>query len=182
MKNNRPAQYRPQDNRPSSLVHRPSSGFTLTELLLALMVAAIVLAAAATMADAMSCGKRETENMTRTATYLAQLHTRLADLVMRAESIEELPEGENKGVEIVCAEGKYKIYTDASQNILYVKDFSKPEPNTSEYDYKIEDATTQNSVSVQKNVHIQYENNHVTITFDINDARYTLTATPRGER
>jgi len=176
MKNNRPAQYRPQDNRPSSIVHRPSSGFTLTELLLALMVGAIVLAAAATMADAMSCGKRETENMTRTANYLAQLNTRLADLIMRANNIESLSETGKTGVTIHDPDGPVKIYTDALQNILYVKEGDK-EPY--EYIYKKEEQ----SEPAQTNVVVKIDDNNVNrviITFDIEGVSYTITATRRG--
>lgn len=172
MKNNRPAQYRPQDNRPSSLVPRPSSGFTLTELLLALMIGAIVMAAAATMAEAMSCGKRETENMTRTANYLAQLNTRLADLIMRAESIT----GEQNDIKLIGNGKTVRIYTDASQNILYVKEGDK-EPY--EYIYKKEEQ----SEPAQTNVAVKLDDNNdnrVVITFDIEGVSYTLTATPRG--
>lgn len=172
MKNNRPAQYRPQDNRPSSLVPRPSSGFTLTELLLALMIGAIVMAAAATMAEAMSCGKRETENMTRTANYLAQLNTRLADLVMRAESIT----GEQNDIKLIGNGKTVRIYTDASQNILYVKEDDK-EPY--EYIYKKEEQ----SEPAQTNVAVKIDDNNVNrvvITFDIEGVSYTMTATRRG--
>jgi len=171
MKTNNSAQFAAKDNRPSSLVPRPSSGFTLTELLLALMVAAIVLAAAATMADAMSCGKRETENMTRTANYLAQLNTRLTDLIMCAESIT----GELNDIELISNGKTVRIYTDTLQNILYVKEGDK-EPY--EYIYKKEEQ----SEPAQTNVEVKIDNNdnRVIITFDIEGVSYTMTATRRG--
>jgi prepilin-type N-terminal cleavage/methylation domain-containing protein len=172
MKTNNSAHFAAKDNRPSSLVHRPSSGFTLTELLMALMIGAIVMAAAATMAEAMSCGKRETENMTRTANYLAQLNTRLADLVMRAESIT----GEQNDIKLIGNGKTVRIYTDASQNILYVKEGDK-EPY--EYIYK----KKEQSEPAQTNVVVKIDDNNVNrviITFDIEGVSYTMTATRRG--
>ncbi|MBM4103413.1 MAG: prepilin-type N-terminal cleavage/methylation domain-containing protein [Planctomycetes bacterium] len=62
------------------------SGFTLVELLVALMIAAIVLAAAATMADALACGKETCDRMSRSTSYLLQIQTRLSDLIMRANA------------------------------------------------------------------------------------------------
>jgi prepilin-type N-terminal cleavage/methylation domain-containing protein len=177
MKNNRAAQYRPQDNRPSSLVPRPSSGFTLTELLMALMIGAIVMAAAATMAEAMSCGKRETENMTRTANYLAQLNTRLADLIMRAEDIKNYSEGAKVGVTVSAAEGTFDIYTDTAQNILYIHKQGDETPY--EYIYKKEEQFE----PAQTNVAVKIDDNNVNrvvITFDIEGVSYTMTATRRG--
>ena len=60
------------------------SGFTLVELLVALMIAAIVLTAAATMAGALACGKETCDQMSRSTAYLLQIQTRLSDLIMRA--------------------------------------------------------------------------------------------------
>ncbi len=177
MKTNNSAHFAAKDNRPSSLVLRLSSGFTLTELLLALMVGAIVLAAAATMADAMSCGKRETENMTRTANYLVQLNTRLADLIMRAEDIKNYSEGAKVGVTVSAAEGTFDIYTDTAQNILYIHKQGDETPY--EYIYKKEEQ----SEPAQTNVAVKIDDNNVNrvvITFDIEGVSYTLTATRRG--
>jgi prepilin-type N-terminal cleavage/methylation domain-containing protein len=160
---------------------RKQSGFTLAELLMALMVGSIVLAAAATMADAMSCGKQATEQMTRSATYLAQLHTRLSDLVMRAETIEALTGGENKGVKIVCAGETYTIYTDASENILYVHKESDVKPYKYEYKKEGQSEPTQTNVEVKIDDH---NVNRVVIRFDITENgasnTYTMTATRRG--
>ena len=116
---------------------------------MALMVGSIVLAAAATMADAMSCGKQATEQMTRTATYLAQLHMRLSDLVMRANSIETISDGAKEGVKVVCEEGIFTIYTDIAKNILYVQ---KEGEESYKYDYKVADKITLMPVSVQEKI------------------------------
>jgi prepilin-type N-terminal cleavage/methylation domain-containing protein len=63
-------------------------GFTLVEVLVATMIAAIVLAAAATMADALACGKEACDQMNRSTAYLLQVQTRLSDLIMRANAVE----------------------------------------------------------------------------------------------
>ncbi len=62
-------------------------GFTMAELLVALMVASIVLAAAATLAGALAGGKRVTDQVGRTTVCLMQLQHRLSDLLTRAEGV-----------------------------------------------------------------------------------------------
>lgn len=153
-------------------------GFTLIELLTALMVGAVVMAAAATMAEAMSCGKRETENITRSANYLAHLHTRLSDLVMRAERISELDEAGKTGVALFYPEEVLTVYTDSDQQIIYVHQ-SGQTPYA--YDYIQRNHKTHENESVQKNVQIQYDDStRVIITFTLNDTTYTMTAARRG--
>ena len=66
---------------------RKCAAFTLVELLMALMVAAIVLTAAATMAEAMSRAKEANDQMSRNTAYLLQIQTRLSDLIMRANVV-----------------------------------------------------------------------------------------------
>lgn len=148
----------------------------LMDLLLGLMVGAIVLAAAATMADAMSHGKRANEQISRSANYLAQLHTRLSDLIMRAESIT----GGLNNIELTVEGKRVWIYSDDSRRIV-VKEIDEPEPNVFEYDYKIVDAATQHPASAQENIRIMpVDINRVTITFDIEGVSYTMTAARRG--
>jgi len=104
------------NNGQSSIVNRQSHGFTLTELLIALMVGSIVLAAAAAMASAMSNGKAATERMSRSAAYLSQLGMRLSDAAMRAESIT----ARAGGVELGYAGGQtLAIYTDDTKRIVF---------------------------------------------------------------
>lgn len=62
-------------------------GFTLIELLVALMVIAVVLTAAATMAGALSSGKAVVEQTGRDSAYLMQLQNRMSDLIMRANGV-----------------------------------------------------------------------------------------------
>ena len=146
---------------------RKQSGFTLVELLMALMVGSIVLAAAASMADAMSCGKRATEQMARSANYLAQLQIRLPDLIMRAGGIEAIA----GGVNLTYDDGEtVKLYSDDSKRIIV-------EENGLVYSYLSE--------PTQKNVSIALVDvNRVAISFDIIengvDQTYTMTATRRG--
>jgi len=68
-----------QDNR--------GRGFTLAELLIALMVGSIILAAAATLASATSCAKTATDRMGRTGAVTMQLQNRLSDLLIRANQV-----------------------------------------------------------------------------------------------
>ena len=148
---------------------RKQSGLTLAELLVALMIGSIVLAAAATMADAMSCGKRATEQMARSGTYLAQLHTRLSDLVMCAETIESHPDN---GVILTYNDGRtVHLYTDNTAQRIVV------EENGQVYSY-ISDPS-QSGVSI-----VPVAVNRVVIRFDITEngisQTYTMTATRRG--
>lgn len=132
------------------------------------MIGTIVLAAAATMADAMSHGKRATEQMSRSATYLAQLHTRLADLIMRAESIAS----RDGGVLLTCPDGQTaQLYTDDTQRIV-IDEYGV-------YAYL--------SDPVQKGVTISAaDTNRVVITVDMDeDGRiktYTMTVARRAGR
>lgn len=63
------------------------NGFTLAELLVALMVMAIVLTAAATMAGALCSGKAAGDQAARNGSYLMQVQSRLSDLIMRANAV-----------------------------------------------------------------------------------------------
>lgn len=134
---------------------------------MALMVGSIVLAAAASMADAMSCGKQATEQMARSAMYLAQLQTRLPDLVMRADSIGDIA----GGVVLTYESGEtISLYSDDSKRIV-VEEAGRV------YSY-LSDPT-------QKNVSITRVGvNRVVITFDITEQgtaqTYSMTATQRG--
>ena len=62
-------------------------GFTLLEVLVAMMIVAIVLAAAATMAGALSGAKTANDQINRGTTSLLQIQTRLSDLIMRANEV-----------------------------------------------------------------------------------------------
>lgn len=62
-------------------------GFTLVELLIALMITAIILTAATTMAGALSSGKAASDQAARDGAYLMQLNGRLSDLIMRANGV-----------------------------------------------------------------------------------------------
>jgi gas vesicle protein len=92
------------------------SGLILSDVVIGLMIGAIVLTAAAAMADALSHGKRATEQMSRSANYLAQLQTRMADLTMRAESVEARTGG---GVTLTYENGRTAdVYADLSNRIV----------------------------------------------------------------
>jgi prepilin-type N-terminal cleavage/methylation domain-containing protein len=66
---------------------KKQSGFTLVELLVAMMIVAIVLTAAATMAGALSGAKEVNDQLNRDTMSLLQVQTRLSDLVMRANEV-----------------------------------------------------------------------------------------------
>ena len=145
-------------------------GIVLADLVLGLMVGAIVLAAAAAMADAMSHGKRATEQMTRSANYLIQLHTRLSDLTMRADHIEARDGG---GVLLTYADGQTaEVYADPdTAGRIVIKE--------------ADETTSYLSDPAQTNVSIQAADvNSVVLTFDITEngtaQTYKMTATRRG--
>jgi prepilin-type N-terminal cleavage/methylation domain-containing protein len=62
-------------------------GFTLLEVLVAMMIVAIVLTAAGTMAGALSGAKEANDQLSREVTTLLGVQTRLSDLVMRANEV-----------------------------------------------------------------------------------------------
>jgi prepilin-type N-terminal cleavage/methylation domain-containing protein len=62
-------------------------GFTLVELMVALMVAAVVLSAVATLADAASSAKSATDTMGRRQSQLQQVSIRLGDLIRQSNRI-----------------------------------------------------------------------------------------------
>jgi len=149
------------------LKRQKQSGFTLVELMVALMVGSIVLAAAASMAEAMSCGKQATEQIARSAMYLAQLQSRLPDLVMRADSI-----GDIAGGVVLTYEGgeTVSLYSDDTRRIVV-------EESGRVFAYLSDPA--------QKNVSISRVGvNRVVITFDSTEhgtaQTYSMTATRRG--
>ena len=146
---------------------RRQSGFTVVELLVALMVGSIVLAAAASIADAMGTGKQTTERMARSATYLAQLQVRLPDLIMRADEITPIA----GGVTLTYGTGDtVNLYTDDLRRII-VDENGRISSFLSD--------PTQNNVSIT-----MPDVNRVAIKFDITEnktvQRYAMVATRRG--
>ncbi|NLK42649.1 MAG: hypothetical protein GX298_11445, partial [Planctomycetes bacterium] len=84
--------------------------------------------------------------------------------------------GEQNDIKLIGNGKTVRIYTDASQNILYVKEDDK-EPY--EYIYKKEEQFE----PAQTNVAVKLDDNNVNrvvITFDIEGVSYTMTATRRG--
>ncbi|MHC4291901.1 MAG: PilW family protein [Planctomycetota bacterium] len=66
---------------------RQSEGFTLVELLMALMIASIVLAAVVTLAGATAAANDATDEMGREQGQLRQVSMRLTDLIRRANRV-----------------------------------------------------------------------------------------------
>lgn len=143
---------------------RKQHGIALADLLIGLMIGSIVLAAAATMADAMSHGKRATEQMARSSNYLAQVHIRLGDLVMRAESITPRVGG---GVLLTYADGRMaELYSDNGNRIVIAE-------NGEIASFLSDPAQTAVSITA-------IDLHRAAITFDIEGAAYRMTATRRG--
>ena len=63
------------------------SGFTLVELLLALMIASIILSAVVTLASATTAANDATDQMGREQSQLRQVSMRLTDLIRRANRV-----------------------------------------------------------------------------------------------
>lgn len=63
------------------------SGFTLVELLVALLAASVVLAAVATLAGATTCAQTVTDQMGRERAELLQVSARLSDFIKRANAV-----------------------------------------------------------------------------------------------
>lgn len=66
---------------------KKNNGFTLVELMVALMVSAVVLGAVATLANATVCADDRTEEMGRSQAQLRHMAMRLTDLIRRANGI-----------------------------------------------------------------------------------------------
>jgi len=64
-----------------------NNGFTMVELLLALMIASIVLAAVTTLAEATTVANDVTDQMGREQSQLRQVSMRLTDLIRRANRV-----------------------------------------------------------------------------------------------
>ena len=64
-----------------------NNGFTLVELMMAMMIASIVLAAVATLAGATTAANDATDQMGREQGQLRQVSMRLSDLIRRANRI-----------------------------------------------------------------------------------------------
>ena len=66
---------------------RGQSGFTLSELLVALLVSSVVLSAVATLASATTSAKEATDQMGREQSILRQVSMRLSDQILRANRV-----------------------------------------------------------------------------------------------
>jgi prepilin-type N-terminal cleavage/methylation domain-containing protein len=152
------------------------AGFTLVELLVALMIAAIVLAAAATMADAMSCAKEACDQMSRSTAYLLQIQTRLSDLIMRAN---EVVENDNQHVKLKYIDGEGTetfviISADGSGNIII---------GDTTYMYQWKDKGLYKDA--QSNVQFVVDGKLVTVKFDLTEngvaQTYQVCAALRGK-
>lgn len=69
------------------LIRGKNSGFTLVELMVALLVASVVLAAVATLAGAVTAADNATDQMGRQQAQLRQVSMRLSDLIRRANRV-----------------------------------------------------------------------------------------------
>ncbi len=163
---------------------RKCAAFTLVELLVALMIGAIVLAAAATMADALACGKETCDRMSRSTAYLLQIQTRLSDLIMRANEATISLEGNltlgydtnddglTDKAAIVSKDALSKIITITEDGIAAV------------YTYQLKNQAGQYQ-NAQSNVRFEYDGNKlVTVKFDLTEngvATYQVCATLRGK-
>jgi prepilin-type N-terminal cleavage/methylation domain-containing protein len=78
---------RHKKNRQSSIDNRQLDGFTLVEMMIALMVASVVMAAVATLASATTSAHLATDTMGREQAQLRQVSMRLADLIRRANRV-----------------------------------------------------------------------------------------------
>lgn len=70
------------------------SGFTVVELLVALLVASIVLAGVATLANAATAAKEATDEMGREQSQIRQLTMYLTDLIQRSNGVTSYSDGE----------------------------------------------------------------------------------------
>lgn len=67
--------------------YRKQFGFTLVELMIALLVSSVVLAAVATLSHATACADESTDAMGREQARLRYVNIRLTDLVQRANRV-----------------------------------------------------------------------------------------------
>ncbi len=146
------------------------AGFTLVEVLVALMIGAIVLTAAATMAGAMSCAKEANDRMNRSTAYLLQVQTYFSDLIMRANGVtidlgktcltlqyDTDSDGVNDKDVIISKDGSSEIITITEDGIV------------TNYVYRCKDQNGQYQ-DAQSNVLFDYDGNKlVTLKFDLTE-------------
>ena len=70
------------------LIRSKNKGFTLVELMVALLVASVVLAAVSTLAGAASAADTATDQLGRDQAQLRQVSIRLSDLIRRANRVQ----------------------------------------------------------------------------------------------
>jgi prepilin-type N-terminal cleavage/methylation domain-containing protein len=163
------------------------SGFTLVEVLVALMIGAIVLAAAATMADALACGKETCDQMSRSSAYLMQIQTRLSDLIMRANKAEInleknlLTLGYDTDGDSSTMEKAVTVSKNGLSEIITITENSID----TNYVYQLKNQAGQYQ-NVQGNVQFEYDGNKlVTVKFDLTENNvpqtYQVCAALRGK-
>ncbi len=156
-------------------------GFTMAEMLVALMVASIILAAAATMAGALSAGKTANDQVSRNGAYLLQLQTRLSDLIMRANRVAGI---DSQGLTLWLDKNNNGL-PDIATEYVYVR-------TSATRDWIIISGTGfQENYKQSSNVQFYLDNvdkalvKHITIKFDVIEngvpQTYTISGTLRGK-
>lgn len=74
------------------------NGFTLVELMVALMIASVVFSAVATLAYATSTAKEATDDMGRSQAQLRQVSIRLRDLIKQSNDVDRFDWGSSGGL------------------------------------------------------------------------------------
>ncbi|HML74470.1 MAG TPA: prepilin-type N-terminal cleavage/methylation domain-containing protein [Anaerohalosphaeraceae bacterium] len=160
---------------------KQNRGFTMAEMLVALMVASIILAAAATMAGALSAGKTANDQVSRNGAYLLQLQTRLTDLIMRANRVAGIDsqgltlwlDKNNNGLPDIATEYVY-VRTSATRDWVIISGtgFQENYKQSSNVQFYLDNADK----ALVKHITVQFNmvENGVTQT-------YTISGTLRGK-
>ena len=151
------------------------SGFTLVELMIALLVSSIILSAVATLAYATGSAKEVTDQMGREQTVLRHVNVRLTDLIMRADGV------------VSASAGGFELWYDANADGVVDVDESTQVTRDSDGNMIIIDGAE--TYTQCENITFQYDDvapatRFIAIWFDLDEngqtQRHTINAKLRG--
>lgn len=150
-------------------------GFTLVELMIALLVSSIILSAVATLAYATGSAKEATDQMGREQTVLRHVNVRLTDLIMRADGV------------VSATSGGFELWHDANTDGVVDADELTQVTRDSDGDMIMIDGTE--TYTQCENITFQYDDvapdtRFIAIWFDLEEngqtQRHTINAKLRG--
>ncbi len=152
-----------------------AAGFTLVELMIALLVSSVILSAVATLAYATGSAKEATDEMGREQSVLRHVNVRLTDLIKRADGV------------VSASDSGFELWHDMNSNGVVDEGESTQVTRDSEGDMIIINGTE--TYTQCENITYQYDDvapntRFIAIWFDLDEngqtQRHTINAKLRG--